>query len=139
MYICVHVCMRVYVCVCMCMCSCLLVSLSLSSPLSLHPPPPPPTRSPCPPPLPPLPLPPSLPQSARLVRLIRLSKTFKRFFFKIIGDGTKLLVIILITGGFLVVFAMINIQLFGYLEPKEECNSIGKGHFDNFFLVCPTL
>ena len=49
------------------------------------------------------------------------------------GDGTKLLVIILLTGIFLMFFAVINMQLFGYIVPDPECKKFG--HFDNFFLV----
>ena len=39
----------------------------------------------------------------------------KKFFLKILGDGTRLFVVILITLVFLVWFAVINMQLFGYL------------------------
>ena len=74
-------------------------------------------------------------QAARLPRLIRVHHTIKDFFFKIVGDGTKLLGIILLTGIFLMLFAVINIQLFGYIEPSNECEEFGE-HFDNFFLVC---
>ena len=81
--------------------------------------------------------PPSL-QAARLPRLLRTHHTINNFFFKIVGDGTKLLVIILLTGIFLMFFAVINMQLFGYIEPSNECKAIGDGHFDNFFLVICT-
>lgn len=76
-----------------------------------------------------------LSQAARLPRLLRAFKTIKRFFFKIIGDGTKLLVIILLTGVFLMSFAVINVQLFGYLQPSNMCKEIANDYFRNFFLV----
>lgn len=75
-------------------------------------------------------------QAARLPRLLRSFKTIKRFFFKIVGDGTRLFVIILLTGIFLMIFAVINVQLFGYLEPSSQCKN---NHFDNFFLVHYTM
>ena len=78
-------------------------------------------------------------QAARLPRLLRAHHTIKKFFFKIVGDGTKLLVIILLTGIFLVVFAVINIQLFGYIAPSQECKAFGNGPFENFFVVCMLL
>ena len=74
-------------------------------------------------------------QAARLPRLLRAHHTIKKFFFKIVGDGTKLLVIILLTGIFLVFFAVINMQLFGYIVPSKECKAFGNGPFENFFVV----
>ena len=47
--------------------------------------------------------------------------------------------IIVLTGVFLMFFAVINMQLFGYLDPPKECLDIGKGQFGNFFLVCISL
>ena len=73
-------------------------------------------------------------QAARLPRLLRSHRTVKRFFFKIVGDGTKLLVIIVLTGLFLMFFAIINMQFFGYIEPKSQCRDFDN-HFENFFLV----
>ena len=74
-------------------------------------------------------------QAARLPRLIRAHKNIRNFFFKIVGDGTKLLAIITLTGIFLMFFAVINMQLFGYIDPNPQCKNFGNGHFDNFFLV----
>ena len=82
-------------------------------------------------PFPPSPLPPSpifLLQSLRLPRLLRLFPAVKKFFLKILGDGTRLFVVILMTLIFLVWFAVINMQLFGYLRPELGCRN-----FDNQF------
>ena len=78
-------------------------------------------------PLPPLP-PKFLSQSLRLPRLLRLFSAVKKFFLKILGDGTRLFVVILMTLVFLVWFAVINMQLFGYLRPEPDCEN-----FDNQF------
>ena len=69
-----------------------------------------------------------LSQSLRLPRLLRLFSAVKKFFLKILGDGTRLFVVILMTLVFLVWFAVINMQLFGYLRPEPECEN-----FDNQF------
>jgi len=58
----------------------------------------------------------------------------KKFFLKILGDGTRLLVVILMTLVFLVWFAVINMQLFGYLQPVIECSRVGN-HFSGLFDV----
>ena len=76
--------------------------------------------------LPPFPI--FLSQSLRLPRLLRLFPAVKKFFLKILGDGTRLFVVILMTLVFLVWFAVINMQLFGYLRPEPECRN-----FDNQF------
>ena len=77
----------------------------------------------------PFPPPPKfLSQSLRLPRLLRLFSAVKKFFLKILGDGTRLFVVILMTLVFLVWFAVINMQLFGYLRPEPDCEN-----FDNQF------
>ena len=45
-------------------------------------------------------------------------------------------VVILMTLVFLVWFAVISMQLFGYLTPEDEaCRTVEGGQFDNFFVV----
>ena len=58
----------------------------------------------------------------------------RKFTQQITGDGTQLVVVTLITLFFLIWFAVINMQLFGYLSPKENCDDISN-HFDNFLSV----
>lgn len=78
----------------------------------------------------------SLYQAIRLPRAIRLFPPLKRFVFKILGGGLKLLVVFLIVAVFLVWFAVVSMLVFGYLEPQPECERFGVDEsFGNFFRV----
>ena len=74
-------------------------------------------------------------QALRLPRAIRLVPPLKRFFLKILGGGLKLLVVFLIVAVFLVWFAVVSMQIFGYLDTEEVCDRFGIDQFGNFFNV----
>jgi hypothetical protein len=65
------------------------------------------------------------------------------FVFKILGGGLKLLVVFLIVAVFLVWFAVVSMQIFGYLDSEPECERFDIDEsFGNFFyvrvIVCST-
>ena len=66
---------------------------------------------------------------------MRLVPQMKKFFFRIIGDGVRLVIVILLVLIFLVWFAVISMQLFGYLVPEEGCGRLGSDQFRDFFHV----
>lgn len=75
-------------------------------------------------------------QAFRLPRAIRLFPPLKRFVFKILGGGLKLLVVFLIVAVFLVWFAVVSMQIFGYLDSEPECDRFDIDEsFGNFFYV----
>lgn len=75
-------------------------------------------------------------QALRLPRAIRLFPPLKRFVFKILGGGLKLLVVFLFVIVFLVWFAVVSMQIFGYLDTEPECERFGTDDsFGNFFYV----
>lgn len=59
----------------------------------------------------------------------------KKFVSKILGDGAQLIIVVLIVIVFLVWFAVVNMQLFGYIEPEERCERLGSDSFRDFFHV----
>ena len=67
--------------------------------------------------------------------MLRLVPSVKRFFLKIIGNGVKLLVVILIVLVFMGWFAIVSMQFFGYLEPAEGCGRFGSDQFRDVFHV----
>ena len=75
-------------------------------------------------------------QALRLPRAIRLVPPLKRFCLKIFGSGLKLLVVFLIVAVFLIWFAIVSMQLFGYLDTEDECSRFGNDQFGNIFKVC---
>lgn len=75
-------------------------------------------------------------QALRLPRAIRLFPPLKTFVFKILGGGLKLLVVFLIVAVFLVWFAVVSMQIFGYLDSEPECGIFDIDEsFGNFFYV----
>lgn len=75
-------------------------------------------------------------QALRLPRAIRLFPPLKRFVFKILGGGLKLLVVFLIVAVFLVWFAVVSMQIFGYLDSEPGCDRFDINEFfGNFFYV----
>ena len=128
--VCARACVRACVCVCVCVhaCACVCVHIctqyvhiclcecQLSLP-TLHP------------------HPTYLPQALRLPRVLRLVPQMKRFFATIIGDGVRLLVIVLIVLVFLVWFAVISMHIFGYMEPEPQCERLGPDSFRDFLHV----
>ena len=74
-------------------------------------------------------------QALRLPRALRLFDAIKRFMFKTIGDGSRLLVVLVLTLVFLMWFSVVSMQFFGYLEPKPECVITGADQFSNVLLV----
>ena len=74
-------------------------------------------------------------QALRLPRAIRLVPPLKRFCLKIFGSGLKLFVVFLIVAVFLLWFAIISMQIFGYLSTEEECSRFGSDQFGNIFKV----
>ena len=75
-------------------------------------------------------------QALRLPRAIRLFPPLKRFVFKILGGGLKLLVVFLIVAVFLVWFAVVSMQIFGYLDSEPDCDRFDIDvSFGNFFYV----
>ena len=75
-------------------------------------------------------------QALRLPRAIRLFPPLKRFVFKILGGGLKLLVVFLIVAVFLVWFAVVSMQIFGYLDSEPGCDRFNIDEsFGNFFYV----
>ena len=78
---------------------------------------------------------PILLQALRLFRILRLNISMKKFLFKVLGGGTRLAVVILMTLVFLIWFSVISMQFFGFLNPMEGCERVSDGHFDNFLQV----
>ena len=58
----------------------------------------------------------------------------KRFLFKILGDGTQLFLVILMTLIFLIWISVITMQFFGYIESSPECDQI-PGKFSSILKV----
>lgn len=56
----------------------------------------------------------------------------RRFFSTIIGDGVRLLIVVLLVLVFLVWFAVVSMQLFGYVQPQEGCERLGTDMFRDF-------
>ena len=74
-------------------------------------------------------------QALRLPRAVQIVPSLKRFFFKILGGGLKLFVVFLIVVIFLVWFAVVSMQIFGYLDTEEACERFGSDQFGDFFSV----
>lgn len=74
-------------------------------------------------------------QALRLPRALRLVPQMKRFFSRIIGDGFRLLIVVLIVLVFLGWFAVISMQLFGYVEPRPGCENLDSVLFRDFLRV----
>lgn len=72
----------------------------------------------------------------RLPRALNLSSHMRKFFLSIIGDGIRLLIVILIVLVFLIWFAIISMLVFGYLKAEPECKErVGSDLFRDFFHV----
>ena len=76
----------------------------------------------------------SLTQALRLPRLIRSFKPLREFFSKITGNK-RIVVLLIITLVVILWLAVVNMQIFGYLEPASGCQRVGGGHFGNIFEV----
>ena len=59
----------------------------------------------------------------------------KKFFFKVLGGGTRLAVVMVMTLVFFIWFSIISMQLFGFLDPEALCSNVSGGHFGNFLSV----
>lgn len=66
---------------------------------------------------------------------MRLVLVLRRFVSSIIGDGVRLLIVVLLVLVFLVWFAVVSMQIFGYLEPAEGCERLGSAMFRDFLHV----
>ena len=74
-------------------------------------------------------------QALRLPRAVQLIPPLKRFCFKLLGGGLKFFVVFLIVSIFLVWFAVVSMQIFGYLDTEEACERFGSDQFGDFFSV----
>lgn len=75
------------------------------------------------------------PQSLRLPRALRLVREMRQFFSSIIGDGIRLLIVVLLVIVFLIWFAVVSMQIFGYLAPEAGCERVGSDQFRDFLHV----
>jgi len=53
----------------------------------------------------------------------------------VFGNGSRFLLVIVTVLLFLAMFAIIAVQIFGYLETEAECERTGSDQFANFFTV----
>ena len=84
------------------------------------------------------PPPPPTPQALRLPRALRLFPQMKHFFITIFGDGARLIIVVLIVLVFLIWFAVVSMQIFGYMVPDPECERLGSDSFRDFLHVRTT-
>lgn len=73
-------------------------------------------------------------QGARLLRVLRLP-ILKEFFYRVIGNGSRFLMVIFTVLLFLCCFAILSVQVFGYLPTEPECEDTGESQFVNFIEV----
>ena len=73
------------------------------------------------------------PQALRLLRALRLVPQMRKFFSTFIGDGVRLVIVVLLVVVFLVLFAVLSMQLFGYLDPQPGCEPTD--YFRDFIYV----
>ena len=74
-------------------------------------------------------------QALRLPRAVQLIPPLKKFCLKLFGGGLKFFVVFLIVSIFLVWFAVVSMQIFGYLDTEESCERFGSDQFGDFFSV----